>query len=90
MYAAQLFVNQAQLKAKTAEKLKSIVPGISEDDLVVMQKCPTIDPTILQEPLIYRLVEAMQHYGSSIKHLVNEKKGNHHVPVIIFCYLAHS
>ena len=30
----------------------------------------------MQEPLIYRLVEAMQHYGCAIKHLVNEKKGD--------------
>ena len=62
VYAAQLFVNQAQLKAKTAEKLSAIVPGISEDDLKLMQKSPfrSFDPTIMQEPLIYRLVEAMQ------------------------------
>jgi len=30
----------------------------------------------MEEPLIYRLVEAMQHYGCSIKSLVNEKKGD--------------
>lgn len=30
----------------------------------------------MQEPLVYRLVEAMQHYGCSIKYLVNEKKGD--------------
>ena len=40
VYCAQLFVNQAQLKATTAEKLKSIVPGISDDDLKLMQKSP--------------------------------------------------
>ena len=40
VYTAQLFMNQAQLKAKTAEKLKAIVPGISEEDLKLMQKCP--------------------------------------------------
>ena len=30
----------------------------------------------MQEPLIYRLVEAMQHYGEGIKAIVNEAKGD--------------
>jgi cyanate lyase len=30
----------------------------------------------MQEPLIFRLVEAMQHYGEGIKSIVNEKKGD--------------
>jgi cyanate lyase len=30
----------------------------------------------LQEPFIYRLVEAMQHYGLGLKMLANEKKGD--------------
>ena len=30
----------------------------------------------IKEPLIYRLVEAMQHYGESIKIIVNEKLGD--------------
>ena len=78
VYAAQLFVNQAQLKPATAERLKKIVPTLSDDDLKLMQKCPmrSFDPAIMQEPLVYRLVEAMQHYGLGLKHLVNEKKGD--------------
>lgn len=78
VYAAQLFVHQAQLKPATAERLKKIVPTISEDDLKLMQKCPmrSFDPAIMQEPLVYRLVEAMQHNGNAIKNLVNEKKGD--------------
>ena len=32
----------------------------------------SFDPAIVQEPLIYRLVEAMQHYGEGIK--VSKKK----------------
>jgi cyanate lyase len=77
-YAAQLFVNQAQLKPNTVDKLKTVVPGINEEDLKLMQRAPmrSFDPSIMQEPLIYRLVEAMQHYGEGIKHLVNEKFGD--------------
>jgi|LauGreSBDMM110SN_4_FD.fasta_scaffold69977_2 cyanate lyase len=77
-YAAQLFVNQAQLKPGTAEKLKAIVPALSDVDIKTMQAIPmrSFDPLIMQEPLIYRLVEAMQHYGLGIKHLINEKFGD--------------
>jgi cyanate lyase len=43
-----------------------------------MQKCPmrSFDPSIMQDPLIYRLVEAAQHYGQSIKNVVNDLKGD--------------
>jgi cyanate lyase len=43
-----------------------------------MKKAPmrSFNPAILQEPLIYRLNEAMQHYGESIKLITNEKKGD--------------
>lgn len=30
----------------------------------------------MQEPFVYRLVEAMQHYGLGLKMLANEKKGD--------------
>lgn len=71
-------MNQAQLKPATAIKLIAIVPGISPEDLALMQKCPmrSFDPAIMQDPLIYRLVEAMQHYGMSIKNTVNDLKGD--------------
>jgi cyanate lyase len=77
-YAAQLFTAQAQLKPATTEKLKAIVPAISDEDLAQLQKVPmrSFDPVMLQDPFIYRLIEAMQHYGLGLKLLVNEKKGD--------------
>mmetsp|Transcript_23498 Transcript_23498/g.23708 ORF Transcript_23498/g.23708 Transcript_23498/m.23708 type:complete len:217 (+) Transcript_23498:42-692(+) len=77
-YTVQLFMNQAQLKAVTAEKLSKIVPGISSEDLKVMQYVPirSFDTRIIQEPLIYRLGEIVQHYGQGLKELVNEKLGD--------------
>jgi len=77
-YCAQLFMNQAQLHPASVPKMKAAVPGISEDDLATMAKVPmrSFDPAIMQEPMIYRFVEAMQHYGSGLKHLINEKKGD--------------
>eukprot|EP01036_Dinobryon_divergens_P031367 gene31367-40753_t len=78
-YAAQLFMNQAHLKPATAAKLKEAVPQISEEDLQEMMKIPSMrsfDPSIIQEPFVYRMVELMQHYGSGLKQIMNEKKGD--------------
>lgn len=77
-YTAQLFMNQAQLKPATALLLKEAVPQISQEDITVMKAVPfrSFNPTIMQEPMIYRFVEAMQHYGEGLKLLINEKKGD--------------
>jgi cyanate lyase len=85
-YAAQLFMAQAQLKPQTAAKLRNSVPFIDESDIVKMQQPPfrSFDPKIMQEPLIYRLVEAVQHYGQGIKMVVNEKKGDGIISAIDF------
>ena len=47
---AQLFTNQAQLSPRAAALLKVAVPGISEEDLVAMQKVPmrSFDPEMMQ------------------------------------------
>ena len=34
------------------------------------------DPTIIQEPNIYRMTEVCLHYGDSIKEVMNEKFGD--------------
>jgi len=77
-YCAQLFYNQAQLKPQTSKKLKELLPDISEADLQEMQKAPnrSYSPNILQEPHIYRMNEAVLHYGESLKAVVNEKFGD--------------
>lgn len=71
-------MNQAQLKPATALKLKAAVPAITDEDLATMKKEPfrSFNPTIMQEPMIYRFVEAMQHYGEGLKMIVNERKGD--------------
>ena len=77
-YCAQLFYNQAQLKPNTAKKLKEIVPGINDEDINEMEKAPfrSFREDILQEPHVYRMNEAVLHYGESLKALVNEKFGD--------------
>ena len=76
-YVAQLFVGQANLKPATAEKLKKLVPGITAADLELMQEPPmrSFDPALQQDPFVYRLIEAVQHYGRGLKLIANEKFG---------------
>jgi cyanate lyase len=78
LYTAQLFHNQAQLKAGTADALRAAVPGLTDDHLDAMKRCPmrSYDPAIVQEPHIYRTTEAVLHYGESIKAVMNEELGD--------------
>mmetsp|Transcript_6436 Transcript_6436/g.14118 ORF Transcript_6436/g.14118 Transcript_6436/m.14118 type:complete len:176 (+) Transcript_6436:51-578(+) len=78
VYTAQLFYNQAQLKKDTAATLQKVVPGISAADLDAMQRAPmrSFDPNIIQEPLVYRLNEAVMHYGDALKAITNEQFGD--------------
>jgi cyanate lyase len=65
------------LCACSAEKLSKAVPAISSSDLSAMQRCPmrSYDPALRDEPLVYRLDEAVMHYGEALKHIIN---GNAH------------
>ena len=78
VYVAQLFHAQAQLKPESEGKLVQLVPGLSKDLVAEMRKCPmrSYDPTIIQEPNIYRMTEVCLHYGDSIKEVMNEKFGD--------------
>lgn len=77
-YVAQLFHNQAQLKDGTAEKLAKLVPGLTPELIGHMKQCPmrSYDPTLIQEPNVYRMTEVCLHYGEAIKALMNEKFGD--------------
>ncbi len=78
VYVAQLFRRQAQLKNNTEAKLVKLVPGLTEDLLQEMRKCPmrSYDPAVIQEPHIYRMTEVCCHYGDSILEVMNEKFGD--------------
>jgi cyanate lyase len=73
-----LFRAQAQLKPGTEKKLVNLVPGLTEDLLQEMRKCPmrSFDPAVIQEPHIYRLTEVAAHYGEAILEIMNEKFGD--------------
>ncbi|MBA0681531.1 hypothetical protein Goari_023328 [Gossypium aridum] len=37
---------------------------------------PSYHPNLIHEPTLYRLDEAVMHYGESIKEITNEEFGN--------------
>lgn len=78
-YAAQLVLGQAKLSPATAIKLKEALPTLSEEDIQHMiDSFPmrTFDDAILKEPHVYRMYEAVTHYGQAIKSIVNEQFGD--------------
>ncbi|XVE65784.1 hypothetical protein DITRI_Ditri08aG0027300 [Diplodiscus trichospermus] len=78
VYVAQLLKRQAQLKPETAPKLRAALPDLPEELLQEMMKPPlrSYDPNLIQEPTVYRLNEAVMHFGESIKEIINEEFGD--------------
>ncbi|KAF8015819.1 hypothetical protein BT93_H1381 [Corymbia citriodora subsp. variegata] len=78
VFVAQLLKRQAQLKPDTAPKLQAALPDLPEDLLHEMMKPPmrSYDPSLIQEPTVYRLNEAVMHFGESIKEIINEEFGD--------------
>uniref|UniRef100_A0A7S4AX43 Cyanate lyase C-terminal domain-containing protein n=1 Tax=Pseudo-nitzschia australis TaxID=44445 RepID=A0A7S4AX43_9STRA len=78
-YAAQLLMGQAKLTPHTAEKLRGVLPDLSENDLKAMQTefpMRTFCDEIMKEPNVYRTYEALVHNGESIKAIINEQCGD--------------
>ncbi|KAJ8768343.1 hypothetical protein K2173_021496 [Erythroxylum novogranatense] len=78
VYVAQLLRRQAQLKPETAPKLRAALPELSEELVNYMMRplMRSYDPNLIQEPTIYRLNEAVMHFGESIKEIINEEFGD--------------
>ncbi|KAK4270711.1 hypothetical protein QN277_019486 [Acacia crassicarpa] len=78
VYVAQLLRRQAQLKPETAPKLRAALPDLPDDLVHEMMKPPkrSFDPHLIQEPTVYRLNEAVMHFGESIKEIINEEFGD--------------
>jgi cyanate lyase len=78
-YAAQLLLGQAKLTKETSQKLAEALPAIDDEDLRSMQSdfpMRTFDSDILKEPHVYRMYEAITHYGVAIKSIINEQCGD--------------
>ncbi|GAA0147436.1 hydratase [Lithospermum erythrorhizon] len=78
VYVAQLLKRQAQLKPETAPKLRAALPDLPDNLLQEMMKPPlrSYHPNLIQEPTVYRLNEAVMHFGESIKEIINEEFGD--------------
>ncbi|KAG1361859.1 cyanate hydratase [Cocos nucifera] len=78
VYVAQLLRRQAQLKPATALALRSALPSLTDDLVSEMMNPPfrSYHPNLIQEPAVYRLNEAVMHFGESIKEIINEDFGD--------------
>ncbi|KAH9681869.1 Cyanate hydratase [Citrus sinensis] len=78
VYVAQLLRRQAQLKPETAPKLRAALPELPDELIHEMMRPPmrSYDPNLIQEPTVYRLNEAVMHFGESIKEIINEEFGD--------------
>lgn len=78
VYVAQLLRRQAQLSPSAASKLRAALPNLTDELVQEMMKPPfrSYDPSIIQEPAVYRLNEAVMHFGESIKEIINEEFGD--------------
>ncbi|RDX85867.1 Cyanate hydratase [Mucuna pruriens] len=78
VYLAQLLRRQAQLKPHTAPLLLAALPDLTDPLLHDMMTPPlrSYDPNLIQDPTVYRLNEAVMHFGESIKEIINEEFGD--------------
>lgn len=78
LYVSQLFHRQAQLMDSGVEALKTAVPELTPALIEKMREIPhrTFDPSVPQDPTIYRFYEATMQYGASIKAVINEEFGD--------------
>ncbi|XP_061340710.1 cyanate hydratase [Gastrolobium bilobum] len=78
VYVAQLLRRQAQLKTDTVPKLRAALPDLPDELVYEMMRPPlrSYDPNLIQDPTVYRLNEAVMHFGESIKEIINEEFGD--------------
>ncbi|CAA6674856.1 unnamed protein product [Spirodela intermedia] len=76
--AAETGLTNAQLKPGSAPALKAALPQLTDEMLEEMMRPPmrSYDPNLIQEPSVYRLNEAVMHFGESIKEIINEEFGD--------------
>jgi len=91
VYMAQIFYNQQQLESSKCKELKQLVPEITDEMLEMMKKCPfrSFDPNQVQEPHIYRMIEAVQHSALGVKAIVNEQFGDGIMSAVDFFSTVH-
>lgn len=75
---ADIFYRQARLFPNLVQKMKAIVPNLTDTQIDIMKTLPfrSFDPAILQEPHIYRLYESITQNGNALVALLQELFGD--------------
>ena len=78
VWTTAAIMGQATMDAGEAQALASLLE-LGDDVAQALQQCPTkgsLDAPVPVDPLIYRLHEITQVYGTSIKAVIHEKFGD--------------
>ena len=78
VWVTAALLGQASMSANEAEKTVNLL-GLEKGVAELLQKCPmkgSLDTSIPVDPLIYRLHEITQVYGTSIKEVIHEMFGD--------------
>jgi cyanate lyase len=78
VWVTSAIYGQAQMDAKEADRLVKLL-GLDDEVAEALQEFPlkgSRDATVPTDPLIYRLHEITQVYGTTIKALIHEKFGD--------------
>eukprot|EP01083_Nonionella_stella_P085288 236418_1 len=77
LYTAQILALKTPLNPSKAGRLGELLdlPSSTLDEMM-KAGLRRYDGDVTQEPTVYRLMEAVSHYGESIKLLINEKCGD--------------
>ncbi|MBA0576660.1 hypothetical protein Golob_024529, partial [Gossypium lobatum] len=70
------------LNARLSSTLKSFLRELLRE--MMKSPFPSYHPNLIHEPTLYRLDEAVMHYGESIKEITNEEFGNGIMSATVF------
>ncbi|KAK7393703.1 hypothetical protein VNO78_22267 [Psophocarpus tetragonolobus] len=78
VYVGQLLRRQAELKHETAPLLRAALPDLTDELILRMMRPPlrSYSPSLIQDPAVYRLHEAVMHFGETIKDIIHEDFGD--------------
>jgi cyanate lyase len=78
VWVTSALLGQNSMSREDAEKAANVL-GLGAEVVEVLTECPTkgsLDQTVPVDPLIYRLHEITQVYGTSMKEIINEMFGD--------------
>ncbi len=77
VWTTAALLGQHPVPPEKAERAAALL-GLDEDVVEALQLQPTrgSDPAVMQDPTIYRFVEALSVYGPAIKELIHEEFGD--------------